>query len=140
MAKRKKGNTQQSVNRYSLQECERRPVKKSDKWCYIISRPKVNMDNHPAPYGYIVTIPFLPNVNTQLEGVEGTIIRSKKHCGSLLLQVVPTGFRVHGIGSFTRHHEPNASKKKRKKKKKLYRILNIRNMQKRIDLNGQYKW
>lgn len=139
MAKQKKRNTQQSVNRYSLQECERRPVKKSDKWCYIISKPKVNMDNHPAPYGYIVTIPFLPNVNTQLEGVEGTIIRSKKHCGSLLLQVVPTRFGAQGIGSFTRP-EPNASKKKRKYKKKLYRILNIRNMQKRTDLYGQYKW
>jgi len=135
MAKQK-GNTQQSKNQYSLQDCEWRLVTEKDKWCKI-SRPKSG-DNNPAPNGYVVLVPTIPNKNTVLENVGGIIIRSKKHCGQLMLQVVQKRNELYGIASFARH-EPNASKRKRKNKKKLYRVLNIQNMNKHTD-DRQYKW
>ena len=140
MAKRTGKNEQQST-KYSLQDCERRPVTKSDKWCRIKSRLRVDMENHPAPHGYVVTIPFIPNQNTMFDGVGGRIIRSKKRFGNLLLQVIPKEYYSYkdeyGLGSFTRH-EPKVSKKRRRKKK-LYRIINIRNVNKRKGHRGQFE-
>jgi len=134
MVKQKEGNVQQSVNQYSLKECERRPVERTDKWCKIMSMSNDHMSDTPAPYGYVVTIPFIPNQNTILKDVGGIIVRSKKRCGNFLLQVVPKisswAHPSYGIVSFTRH-EPNAGKGKRKNKKRLYRILSIRNLHKR---------
>lgn len=119
-------------DRYSMQDCQMRPVTKSDKWC----RKWLNKGQIPigdAPWGYIVTIPYIPNQNTLLENMEEYyIVRCKKHCGNLFLQIVKRKRlekREYGIKSFARN-EPKASKKKRKNKKKLYRILNVRNFKK----------
>lgn len=121
-----KQNKQLQPNRYSLLDCEIRPVKKADKWC----QKKLLKGQIPvgdAPWGYVVTIPYLPNKNMFLDNVDGYIIRSKKHCGNLLLQVIKKDFAPkYGVKSFTKQ-EPNASKRKRRNKKKLYRILNIKN-------------
>ena len=131
MSKRSKKQQQQS-NRYSTTDCEIRPVTKNDKWCQR-RVPRNGELVGDAPFGYIVTIPYLPNQNTFLEGIDGRIVRSKKHCGKLLLQVIMKNDDnpQYGIGSFTRH-EPNRSAKNRKKSKtKIYRIWNIRNLDKR---------
>lgn len=127
MSKQSKKQQQQS-RRYSFVEC--RPVTESDKWCER-RVPRNGELVGKAPFGYIVTIPFLPNQNTFLQDIDGRIIRSKKHCGKLLLQVIiKDDYPQYGIGTFTRH-EPNRSAKSRKKKKaKLYRIWNIRNLNK----------
>jgi hypothetical protein len=126
MAKR---NKQLQSDRYSLLDCEIRPVTKKDKWCQR-KLPKGKDPIGDAPWGYIVTIPYLPNQNMFLDNVDGYIIRSKKHCGNLLLQVIKKDYAPqYGLKSFTRQ-EPNVSKKKRRNKKKVYRILNIRNFRK----------
>lgn len=127
MAKRNK--KQQQSNRYSLLECEIRPVTKSDKWCQR-KMPKGQIPVGDAPWGYVVTIPYCPNQNTLLDNVEGYIVRTKKHCGALLLQVVKKDFAPeYGVKS-TAGHEPNASKRKRKNKKRLYRNVSIKNLDK----------
>ena len=124
-----KRNKQLQSDRYSLLDCEIRPVQKTDKWC----KRKLLKGQIPvgdAPWGYIVTVPYLPNQNIFLDNVDGYIIRSKKHCGNLLLQVVKEDYAPkYGVKSFARQ-EPNVSKRKRRNKKKLYRILNIRNFRK----------
>ena len=130
MAKRNKKQQQQS-NRCSSTDCEIRPVTKSDKWCQR-RVPRNGQLVGEAPFGYIVTIPYLPNQNTFLDDINGRIVRSKKHCGKLLLQVIMKSEDnpQYGVGSFARH-EPNVSVyKRRRNKKKLYRILNIRNLDK----------
>ena len=130
MAKRNKKQQQQS-NRCSSTDCEIRPVTKSDKWCQR-RVPRNGQLVGEAPFGYIVTIPYLPKQNTWLDGINGRIVRSKKHCGKLLLQVIMKreDNPQYGVGSFARH-EPNVSVyKRRRNKKKLYRILNIRNLDK----------
>lgn len=124
-----KRNKQLQSDRCSLLECEIRPVKKTDKWC---QRKKVKGEEPvgDAPWGYIVTIPYCPNQNTFLDNVDGYIVRSKKHCGNLLLQIVKKEYAPkYGVKSFARQ-ETKVSKRKRKNKKKLYRILNIRNFSK----------
>ena len=124
-----KRNKQLQSDRYSLLDCEIRPVQKTDKWC----QRKLLKGQFPvgdAPWGYIVTIPYLPNQNIFLDNIDGYIIRSKKHCGNLLLQVVKKDYAPkYGVKSFARQ-EPNVSKRKRRNKKKFYRILNIRNFRK----------
>ena len=124
-----KRNKQLQSDRCSLLDCEIRPVKKTDKWCQRkLSKGQVPAGD--APWGYIVTIPYCPGQNTFLDNVDGYILRSKKHCESLLLQVVKKEYAPkYGVKSFARQ-EPNVSKRKRKNKKKLYRILNIRNFHK----------
>ena len=114
---------------YSLLNCERRPVEKTDKWC---QRKLVNghVPVGDAPWGYIVTIPYCPNKNMFLDDVDGYIVRSKKHSGKLLLQVVEKDYAPkYGVKSFARE-EPNFNKRKRKKTKKYGRILNIKNFRK----------
>ena len=124
-----KRNKQLQSDRCSLLDCEIRPVKKTDKWCQRkLFKGQVPVGD--APWGYIVTIPYCPKQNTFLDNVDGYIVRSKKHCGNLLLQVVKKEYAPkYGVKSFIRQ-EPNVSKRKRKNKKKLYRILNIRNLRK----------
>lgn len=127
MSKRKKSNC--NPIGISCSECEIRPVTRSDKWCQR-KLPRGKEPIGDAPFGYIVTVPYLPNQNTFLDNIDGYIVRSKKHCGNLLLQVIKKdGAPQYGVKSFTRH-EPNVSSRKRKKKKKLYRILNIRDLRK----------
>lgn len=127
MAKRNK--KQQQSNRYSLLDCEIRPVTKSDKWCQQ-KMPKGQIPDGDAPWGYVVTIPYCPNENTFLDNVDGYIVRTKKHCGNLLLQVIKKGYAPkYGVKS-TARHEPNVSKRKRKNKKRLYRNLSIKNLNK----------
>lgn len=127
MAKRNK--KQQQSNRYSLLDCEIRPVTKSDKWCQR-KMPKGQIPVGDAPWGYVVTIPYCPNQNTFLDNVDGYIVRTKKHCGNLLLQVIKKGYAPeYGVKS-TARREPNVSKRKRKNKKKLYRNLSIKNLNK----------
>lgn len=127
MAKRNK--KQQQSNRYSLLECEVRPVTKSDKWCDI-KIPKGKEIIGDAPFGYIVTIPYCPNQNTFLDNIDGYIVRSKKHCGNLLLQVIKKDSAPqYGVKSSAKL-EPNVSSRKRKNKKRLYRILSIKNLSK----------
>lgn len=125
----KQNKKQQQSNRYSLLECEIRPVTKADKWCQR-KMPKGQVPVGDAPFGYVVTIPYCPNQNTFLDNIDGHIVRSKKHCGNLLLQVIKKDFAPkYGVKSFSRQ-EHNVSSRKRKNKKKLYRILNIRNLRK----------
>lgn len=117
-------------DRFSLNDFEMRPVQKNDKWCY----KKLNNGEIPpgkAPWGYVVTIPFIPNKNTFLEYDESfIIIRCKKHCGNFLLQVIfKDESPRYGVKSFSRL-EPYTKKMKRKNKHKQYRVLNIRNFQK----------
>lgn len=129
-----KRNKQLQSDRFSMLDYEIRPVKKTDKWCQK-KIPKGQEPTGEAPWGYVATIPYVPNQDTFLDNVDGYIIRSKKHCGKLLLQVIKKDYAPkYGVKSFTRQ-EPNASKRKRKNKKKLYRILNIRNFRK-----SEYKW
>ena len=131
-----KRNKQLQSDRYSLLDCEIRPVKKTDKWCQR-KLVKGQVPAGDAPWGYIMTIPYYPGQNTFLDNVDGYIVRSKKHCGNLLLQVVKKEYAPvkkeyapkYGVKSFARQ-EPNVSKRKRKNKKKHYRILNIRNFRK----------
>ena len=106
-----------------------RKVKKKEKWEIgtVPISPKGQVPVGDAPWGYIVTISYCPGQNTFLDNIDGYIVRSKKHCGNLLLQVVKKEYATkYGVKSFARQ-EPNVSKRKRKNKKKLYRILNIRN-------------
>ena len=121
-----KRNKRLQSDRCSLLDCEKRPVKKNDKWCQRkLFKGQIPVGD--ATWGYIVTIPYCPGRNTFLDNVDGYIVRSKKHCGNLLLQVVKKeDAPQYGVKSFTRQ-EPNVSKRKRKNKKKVYRILNIRN-------------
>lgn len=127
MAKRNK--KQQQSNRYSLLDCEIRPVTKSDKWCQR-KMPKGQIPVGNAPWGYVVTIPYCPNQNTFLDNVEGYIVRTKKHCGNLLLQVIKKDYAPeYGVKSSAKH-EPNVSSRKRKNKKRLYRNLSIKNLNK----------
>ena len=129
-----KRNKQLQSDRFSMLDCEIRPVKKTDKWCQK-KIPKGQEPTGEAPWDYVATIPYVPNQDTFLDNVDGYIIRSKKHCGKLLLQVIKKDYAPkYGVKSFTRQ-EPNASKRKRKNKKKLYRFLNIRNFRK-----SEYKW
>ena len=132
MSKRKKKQLQ-SV-RSSLLDYEIRPVTKSDKWC----QRKLGLGKEPvgdAPFGYIITIPYLPSENMILDKVDGYIVRTKKHCGNLLLQVVKKASEPqYGVKSFA-SNDPNHSSRKRKNKKKFYRILHIRNFSK-----SQGKW
>lgn len=123
----KRNKKQQQSSRYSLLECKIRPVTNADRWCQR-KMPRGLVPVGDAPFGYVVTIPYCPNQNTILDDIDGYIIRSKKHCGNLLLQVIKKDFAPeYGVKSFTRN-EPHASKKKRRNKKKLYRVLNIRNL------------
>ena len=127
MANRNK--KQQQSKRYSLLDCEVRPVTKSDKWCQR-KMPEGQIPAGDAPWGYVVTIPYYPNQNTFLDNVEGYIVRTKKRCGKLLLQVIKKDYAPeYGVKS-TARREPNASKRKRKNKKKLYRNLTIKNLDK----------
>lgn len=87
-------------------------------------------ESSEAPFGYIVTIPHCPNQNTILDDIDGYIVRSKKHCGKLLLQIIKKDWAPqYGVKSAARR-EPNARKEKRRNKKKLYRILSIKNLDK----------
>lgn len=138
MAKRNKKQQQQS-NRFSLLDCEIRPVTRSDKWCQR-KMPKGQIPGGDAPWGYVIIIPYCPNQNTFLDNVDGYIIRSKKHCGNLLLQVIKkSSAPEYGVKS-TAMREPNVSKRKRKNKQKLYRNLSIKNLNKSEGKWGKDKW
>ena len=146
MSKRKKTGSLQP-DKYSFLECEPRPVKEQDKWC----QRKMKNGEIPvgeAPWGYIITIPFIPGQNTFLENVDGVIVRSKIHCGKLLIQVVnKENAPKYGVKSFSRQESNNKQKeskeknrkkgkkknkkKNKKNKKKLYRITHIKNLSKR---------
>lgn len=130
MAKRKKKQQQQS-KRYSLLDWEKRPVTMSDKWCKK-RIPRNGIIEGEAPFGYIITIPYLPNKSRLLEDVNGRIIRSKKHCGNFLLQVIPkkNGVPEYGISSFAWQEAKVKGSKKVRNKKKFNRILNVRNLKK----------
>lgn len=120
-----KRNKQLQADRYSLLNCEIRPVTESDKWCHHGLIPAED----EAPWGYVITIPYSNNQNLILENVDGYIIRSKKHCGKLLLQVVRRKFAPkYGVESYERQHVNGGVKPKRRKKNS--QILNIRNFRK----------
>lgn len=107
---------------------EMRPVTKKDRWCKIRIPPNKELVGN-APFGYIVTIPYIPNKNIQLGNiVEGTIVRTKKHCGKFLLQVIPNTVSAvyfkYEVDSYTRN-ESFVNKRKRRKGK-LYRIINVK--------------
>lgn len=107
--------------------CGIRPVTKEDKWCKI--RMHEENKEGDAPWGYIVTVPYLPKQTTLLEGIDGCIIRTKKHCGKFLLQVIPKKFYPDYTMVSLERDEPNVRGTKKDKKKK-YQILNIRNLNK----------
>ncbi len=128
MAKRKKQLKSDGVSALGF---ETRPVEKTDKWCRKPLDANGQIPFGEAPWGYVVTIPYVPNQNMLLGKIDGYIVRCKKHCGSLLLQVVPKSYAPkYGVASFTR-----LEKRSRKRKNKRCRILNIRNFHK-----SQDKW
>lgn len=127
-----KRNQHMQSDRYSLLDCEIRPVNKNDKWCYHSEIPAEG----EAPWGYVITIPYVPNVNTVLDHVDGHIIRCKKHCGKLFLQVVKKEFAPkYGVKSFERPYGTISVCKGKRSGKKHNRILNIRNFNK-----SENKW
>ena len=104
-----------------LFEYKWRPVTSKDEWCKRKSRGQVFGD---APWGYVVTIPYIPNENKELGSFGGYIVRCKKREGKLLLQVVKKGRGPkYWIRSFTTKKEANVSPKASKTKQ--YRIINI---------------
>lgn len=120
-----KQNKKSQVDKFSLADCKIRPVNKADKWCW---RRSANPKDQEARWGYIVTLPYTPKQNTLLECVDGHIVRTKKHCDKLMLQIIKKDDAPsYGLKSFARK-EPNKSKKKRRNKKKLHRILNIKRL------------
>lgn len=115
MARRSK--KQQQSNRFSLLDCDVRPVTKADKWCRH-RMPEGDVGN--APFGYVVTIPYCPNKNTVLDNVDGYIVRTKKYKGNLLLQVIKKDFAPeYGVKSTSR-----------RRKKQNERIMSIKNLHK----------
>ena len=112
-----------------LSAFEKRPVTKADKWCEKKGLQTGHVRSGSAPWGYIVTIPYLPSKDSLFSGYDGYIVRTKKHCGKFLLQVLPRerSNAVYGVQSFGRN-EPHISKAKRRKKKQLFRILHPRNL------------
>lgn len=132
--KRNNGSNQYLKSNVSILDCERRPVTLADKWCQHKSPSKDWEPVGNAPWGYVVTIPYLPNKNTYLSDVQGYIVSAKKHCGKLLLQVIEKDYAPqYGVKSFPR--DARLSKTKRKKNRKFFRILNIRNFAK-----SENKW
>ncbi|MDE5830459.1 MAG: hypothetical protein K2H53_01940, partial [Clostridia bacterium] len=139
MAKQKK--KRQQSNRYSLLECEIRTVtkSKSDSWCKR-KMPKGLIPAGDAPWGYVITIPYCPNQNIFLDDVDGYIVRTKMHCGNLLLQVIKKDSAPeYGVKSAAKL-EPNVSSEKRKNKKKMYRVLSIKNLNKSKGKWGRAIW
>ena len=129
---RRNSNTQQFQRLLTEKDFESiRPATVRDKWCRI----RECVPDGKAPYGYVVTIPA-PNNNVKIVpnfGVENYhIIRCKKHCNKLLLQIVPSTRYMYpradyGVASGTRDV---LKKKKGKRQKKTRRILNVRNLNK----------
>lgn len=117
---------QQPSNHYSLSSCEKRPVTKKDTWCERKGMLNGIVPSGVAPWGYVVTIPYCPNQNTYLEEVDGIIVRTKRHCGKLLLQVVEKdNSPKYGVKSTA------ITKKGSQNKKGRARIVGIRNLCKR---------
>lgn len=114
-----------------LSQFERRPVKESDKWCVHDGFKTGHVRPGSAPWGYIVTIPYLPNKDSMLSGIDGCIVRTKKHCGNLLLQILPSenSPAVYGVQSFGRN-EPRLGKAKKRQRKQLFRVFHPRNLAK----------
>ncbi len=125
----KSKSSKQYLPKYSFTESEMRPVTEKDKWCLRRDFPPNVPIPHPK-WGYVLTIPFIPNqLQTCLEGVDGYIIRSKLHCRKLLLQVIPKRYApAYGITSVPVQHPKIKGKKFNKKN--LARILNVRNLRK----------
>ncbi|MBO5478427.1 MAG: hypothetical protein J6A04_01735 [Clostridia bacterium] len=130
MAKRNK--SQQRSNRYSIQDYDIRPVTQKDTWC--LTRTK-NGEIPPGkfPFGYIVTIPYIPSQTLPLEDVDGYIVRTKKHCGTFMLQIIGKEIARHyNINSFS--VQPSRMGNKKHSKNKLCRVLNIRNLDKVVNI------
>lgn len=127
MGRRKKKKQQKSKG--CIAEYEMRKVEDRDKWCKR-RLPKDDMPQCEAPFGYVITVPSCPSENTVLDNVKGyVIIRSKKHLGKVMLQVVKKEKAPqYGIKSGARQEKKG--KKKRRNKKKLNRIISVKNLRK----------
>ncbi len=79
--------------------------------------PRGRVPAGEAPWGYVVTVPFCPNQRKILEDVNGYIIRTKKKCGNLLLQVV--------VGHWAPSYGIKAEQKNKKKKNPIMSIVNL---------------
>ena len=113
MSKRAKKQKQRPIS-YLNQDFKIRPVKSSDKWCRF--KPIIDETyDHDAPYGYIITIPFIPHKKLPLEDMNGYIIRTKKHCGSFLLQVVKKDLLWSSPDYFINSYMAETKKKHRRK-------------------------
>lgn len=126
----KQTKRQQKKSKGCTQEYEMRKVRDTDKWC----KRRIPKDGIPvgeAPFGYVITLPSCPNENTVLDSLKGyTVIRSKKRCKQLMLQVVKKeSAPEYGIKSGARL-EPKKGKGKRRNKKKLNRIISVKNLNK----------
>ena len=121
MAKRNK--SQQRSTKYSAKEREVRPVTESNTWC-LFKKPRDGIVLNPkAPYGYVVTIPYIPNQLKKIGNVNGYIVRTKKHCGSFLMQVISRETaREYGIQSYS---IPMPSRRNKKKHSRIMHMLNL---------------
>ena len=128
MAKRNK--KQQQSNRYSLLDCEKRPVTETDKWCQIKKMSSGQKPIGDAPFGYVVTIPYCPNENTFLDDVGGCIVRCKYDGSKILLQVISKRFAPkYGVKSTA------LNVRGKQNKRRLNRIFCIKNLSKS---NGEW--
>lgn len=126
MAKRNK--SQQRSNKFSFQECDVRPVTENDKWC-LRKLKDGRIPPGKEPYGYIVTVPFLPDAILNFGDIEGRIVRTKKHCGTFMLQIIRNDDeRNYALNSYS--IPSSRSGKKKRNKKKRSRILHVSNLDK----------
>ena len=129
MAKKNKSQQRKS-NKPSVAEPQLSPVTEEDKWCLIKKPYDGGTINSEAPYGYVMTIPYIPSMYQNLGNVDGYVVRTKKHCGNFLLQIIPKETaREYGINSYA---TPTPS---RRNKKKHSRIVHMLNSEKRKSTN-----
>lgn len=121
MSKKNKSQQRKS-NSPSVTEPTIRPVTEADKWCLIRKPFNGKVINSTAPYGYVMTIPYIPNQFENLGNVDGFVIRTKKHCGCFLLQIIPKETaREYGINSYA---IPTPSQRNKKRHSRIVHMLN----------------
>lgn len=121
MAKKNKSQQRQS-NKPSVTEPQLRPATEKDKWCLIKKPFNGAVCNTKAPYGYVMTIPYIPSQLQDLGNVDGFVVRTKKHCGCFLLQIIPKETaREYCINSYA---IPKPSRRNKKRHSRIVHMLN----------------
>ena len=120
-----------------------RPVEASDKWCERKGLYNGRIPEGKDPWGYILTIPYIPNQNMYLEEYDGYfVVRTKKRGKNMLLQIVPGKGNVvprYGVKSFTRADRIAKRKGHKISKTKYGRIVHMRRFSREND-KSMDKW